>query len=364
MIRPPFSSTKSAAAFALLLLLLLLSPVLAGKRFLPPREEIYSSTLLFYASTHYLRQQIFQEKGDIDIAFVGASWMAYGIDTTYVQKKLSEKLGRKAVVVTLGWSWGGFDALYFFTQDLLQHRKVHLIIFTRDLLQENDPHRAAAHWFRLGDNAKSLAGLPLNLQAEYYFGSILGMPRNLLSLVRSNEPDLKPSEAWDRRDPADQLGAALVKFSYGANPDLGANLVFLPFVPTNGISPSNVCVYSPATRNLFRFEHSAAPLQRHFASQFGSLAQTNQVPLAYLHIPVLSEVRLPILWEREFWPDLVETNVVMIGIPPATMFSGLSDSEVLKLFFNPLHLNQNGQQYFTWLITPRLLEIYDKQNKP
>jgi hypothetical protein len=40
--RPAFSSTKQAAAFALLLLFVLLSPVLAGKRWLPPRECSYA----------------------------------------------------------------------------------------------------------------------------------------------------------------------------------------------------------------------------------------------------------------------------------------------------------------------------------
>jgi hypothetical protein len=37
--RPAFSSTKQAAAFALLLLVLLLSPALAGRKFLPSREQ-------------------------------------------------------------------------------------------------------------------------------------------------------------------------------------------------------------------------------------------------------------------------------------------------------------------------------------
>jgi hypothetical protein len=357
--RPAFSSTKQAAAFALLLLVLLLLPVLAGKKFLPARDQIYSSTSLRYASSHFLRQQIFEESEDIDIAFIGSSRMAYGIDTPYVQKKLSEKLGRKAVVITLGWSWSGFDALYLITQDLLQHRKVHLLVVSEELLQENDPHRAAAHWFRWGDNFGSVVGLPFRLQAEYYFGAILGMPRNLLSLVRPNIPELVPAEAdvWlDRTE--DRKGAATIEFGYGTATN------FSPYVPAIGISNTNNCIYSPATRNRFRFEHSAAPLQLHFARQFGQLVLTQQVRLAYLHIPVLSEVRSPILREKEFWPDLIGTNAIIFGIPPATMFSGLNNAEVFKLFFNPLHLNRNGQQYFTRLFTPTLLEIYDHQASP
>ncbi len=354
--RPAFSSTKSAAAFALLLLVLLLSPVLVGKRFLPSREEIYSSTSLRYASTHYIHEQIFREKGDIDIVFIGSSRIAFGIDTPYVQQKMSEKLGRKATVVTLGWSWGGFDALYFIAQDLLQHRKVHLLVFTEEVLQENKPHRAAAHWFRWGDNAESLVGLPMQLQAEYYFGAILGMPRNLLSLVRPNVPELDPAGAavWSERK-EDRLGATSAECIFDTDPNFSA------FAPSNSISVTNVCVYSPATKSLFRFGHSAAPLQVHFARKFGELVQTHQVPVACIHIPVLKQIRTPIMEQREFWPDLIDTNLVMLGIPPATMFSGLSETEILKLFINPLHLNRNGQEYFTRLITPCLLEIYDAE---
>ena len=65
--------------------------------------------------------------------------------------------------------------------------------------------------------------------------------------------------------------------------------------------------------------------------------------------------------EREFWPDVLHADVTMMGIPPATLFAGLTDDDVRKLYYNPTHLNKNGQEYFTQIITPRLLEIYADQ---
>jgi hypothetical protein len=51
--------------------------------------------------------------------------------------------------------------------------------------------------------------------------------------------------------------------------------------------------------------------------------------------------------------------VELLGIPPKKLFSGLSDEQVLKLYADPMHLNQNGQRYFTRLITPTLLQLYE-----
>src|SRR5580698_8357613 len=110
---PAFSTTRQATAFGLLLLLLLLLPVLIGKSCLPPREEIYSSLPWGAGAYPYLEDQIFNQKEDIDIAFMGSSRMWWGIDTPQVEAQLSQKLGRKAVVSSLCWNAPGFDPFYF-----------------------------------------------------------------------------------------------------------------------------------------------------------------------------------------------------------------------------------------------------------
>ena len=151
--RPAFSSTQQAAAFALVLLLLLALPLLMGKKLLPPRVEIYTSTPAVLGPYHHLYRQIFEETNDIDIAFMSSSRMLHGVDAPYVQHALSQKLGRPAVVLTLSWDWSGFDANYFITRDLLQHRKVKMIVFCDESRVGDNPHHAAPRWFRFGDDA-------------------------------------------------------------------------------------------------------------------------------------------------------------------------------------------------------------------
>ncbi len=362
--RPAFSSTKSAAAFAVLLLFTLLSPVLVGKNLLPPRSEIYSSLTWRYGPFSYLHRQIFKETNELDVAFIGSSRMWAGIDTPYFQNELSRAIGRPAVVQTFGWSWLGFDAEYFITQDLLAHRRVRMIVFDDEYWPA--PHVAATRWFRFADNAEALRGMPLPVQASYYFASVLGMPRNLLSRVRENFPEelVNPAnDHWENfyraPDSAGRLGALTVERG------LSPTAPFAPFTPEVGAQRSAVRVYSPETKSEFHFAGPPTPeWQLQFAKKFAALAQAHGVKLVYLHLqPPFSanETNSPVILERENWPEVLGTNIPMLGIAPEKLFAGIRAEDFPKLFYTPdwCHFNQNGQPFFTSVITPALIQIYE-----
>lgn len=369
--RPAFSSTRQAAAFALMLLLLLLAPVLAGKRFLPPRSEIYSSIWWSSGDYPYFYQQIFQEKGDIDILFIGASHIHTAIATPYVQEQLGKTLGRPAVVRTFGWGWPGYDNLYFVTKDLLEHRRVRMLVFDDLYSQSDRPHILMPRMFRYGDDADTLEGLPLPMKASYYFASVVGMPRSLLGLGRANfPPDLnsdKPTffEIHDRAsNPVARLGALTEHL--GFSPDFLADYYkhppYVEFNPQTGTQPSDVCIYSEETKANFFFTNQVLPpMQLHFAQKFAELAREHGCQLVLLHVPFYDERRSTVISTAVFWPDALHADVTMMGIPPATLFKGLTDDEIRKLYSDPVHMNENGENYFTSLMTPSLLKLYESQ---
>src|SRR5215469_2387895 len=125
--RPAFSSTRQAGAFVLLLLALLLAPALVGKKILPSREAIYSSIWWQNDDFPYMDGQIFRERGDMDIVFMGSSHIWAAFDAPYVQEQLWKKLDRPAIVRTFGWGGAGYDEIYFVAQDLLAHRRVRML---------------------------------------------------------------------------------------------------------------------------------------------------------------------------------------------------------------------------------------------
>jgi hypothetical protein len=364
--RPAFATSRQALAFALLLLALLLSPLLVGKSLLPSRSQIYSSIWWANGDFPYFSQQVYEEKGDIDIAFVGSSHLWNGISSRYVQEQLSKQLGRPAVVRTLCWGEAGSDSLYLIIRDLLQNRRVKLLVVDGDFGDFNRPHSLTPKWFRWADDAESLAGLPLEQQAIYYFASILGMPRNLVGLVRSN----LPADLYSGRktyyeiyahalNPVSELGTMTARVGFKSDDQFAP---FSSYSPDVEIPSSAVNIYSSDTAKNFDFSREPLPpLQSHFLRKFGDMVQQQASKLALIHIPIYDERRSPKIQERTFWPDTVSADMTLAGIPPALLFGSLTDENIRKLYGDSGHLNKNGQEYFTRIVTPALLQIYTSQ---
>jgi hypothetical protein len=373
MMRPAFTSTKAAAAFAGLLLLVLLAPVLAGKKFLPPREQAYATLSWGYSAYPWIRHEIFEETNDIDVVFMGASRMFFGVDVPYVQAELSKKLGRPAVVRAVAWTGAGYDALYLLAQDLLAHRRVRLLVFDDENRTSAFRNPAIPAWFRWGEDAAALSGLSLAEQARFYFAAVLGMPRNLLGQVRSDLPaalvSARPNilEQFHHTDSiAGHLGTASARLGFADAPlQWGDAASFAPYVPQTSATPADAEVYSSTGKTDYAFARAPLPdCQVHFARQFSAVARVHGCRLVLLHHPILEEGRSPLIQERSYWPDIFQTEVTMLGIPPAKLFGGLNDAAMKSLFIEPVHLNQNGQKYFTLLITPRLLQLYEASIHP
>jgi hypothetical protein len=349
--------------FSLLLLVLLLLPLAMPKSLLPPREEIYSSVPWGDGSFPYMREQIFDEKGDIDVLFMGSSRIWWGIDTPQVQKALTQKLGRKAVARTLAWNNPGFDAVYFILRDVLEHRKVRVLVISDcSSGAGNTAHWASAFWFRVADQGDGLAGLSWRSKPTFYTSALLGMPRNLLGLLRTNLPVIPSDEiSWGKFEhvgsPSLRLGALAVRRRL--------DQPFADYSPQSNARASDVCIYSEMTKPEFTFaENAISPMQSKFLAKIGALAREYHVKLVYLHMPETTEMKSPSINEPVFWPPLLGGDVTMMGIAPTKLFSGLSDKEILKLFYNFEHFNQNGQTYFTSLIAPSLVQVYEDQANP
>ncbi len=367
--RPAFASTPSAAAFALLLLALLVLPAVVGKNLLPPREQAYARLGWGSGPYPWIENQIYHETNDIDIVFIGSSHIFNAINTPYVQAQLSARLGRPAVVRTLAWGGAGYDALYFIARDLLAQRRVRLMVFYDEHPAPGIRHNQTPAWFRFGSDAGLLAGLAGREQGLFYFAAIIGMPRNLLSLVRPNLPAPLVTDRpnyWETvvsgGNPATQLGCLRVRRGFALDP--AATFVpFAPYMPATAARPADALVYVPATREDFEFSHAPLPAwSAHFARQFAALARQQGVKTVMLYLPVRAEVRSTVIPERTCWPDLLG-DVTLLGIPPAKLFGSLTGDELDKIYADPAHFNQNGQEYFTRLITPALIQLYEAAGK-
>jgi hypothetical protein len=361
---PAFSSAREAGLFGLLVLVVLALPLLIPKSALPPREQIYAALPWEVGPFPYIHQQIFEEKSDVDIAIMGSSRTWASLATPYLQEKLSEKLGRKAVVVSVCWPWAGFDALYMMSRDLMQQRKVHMLIFSDEtsLMGSLDaPHEQAWRWLRYSEETEEMSGLSWQSRLAYYYGTVLGMPRTLMTMLRPNLPPVLTPEKFKTLDevhhwimPPDRLGALSVKETFPDRTD-----DFAPYTPDWSASPSEVVTYSSETASDFKFGQGPTDsLQIYYAQKLAAMAKAHDTQLVCLNVPSFTGRRLPELKEPYFWPDTLHAPVTMLGIPSSELFSGLTDQDITKLFWDNVHFNLNGQEYFTRIVAPKLFDLY------
>jgi hypothetical protein len=362
MMRPAFSSTKQAATFALLLLALLLSPVLAGKKFLPSREQAYATLGWNNGAYPWVYNQIFQETNAIDIAIIGSSHIWYGINTPYLQQKLSEKLHRPAVVRTLAWGGAGYDGLYFVTRDLLAHRQVRLLVFYDESSGACSQNAAAPIWFQWGEDAAVLPGLGLPEQGLLYFATVIGMPRNLLCAFRPNLPAplvTDQTNYWSMANgspnPATQLGCLSLRLGFNRSS------AFEALLPTTTAQPMGAVVYAPSTQARFKFTGTNRPAwEASFAQRLTALWRADGVQSVMVSLPSLTEARSSVILEKAYWPEFFP-DTSLLGIPPAEIFSQMTEAELRKIYADTWHFNQNGQIYYTSLITPALIQLYENR---
>jgi hypothetical protein len=201
-------------------------------------------------------------------------------------------------------------------------------------------HHKTSYWFRYADNAEALTGLPLKSQASFYASAIVGLPRNLVGLLRSN------------------LGAI------PTNPSAPMwNHSPLDYAPQTSTTAADVQIYADATKAAFHFGERPLPaMQLEFIHKISSLAQQYHTQLVLLSLPDFADHSQTRIEEDANWPEAFGADLRLVGIAPATLFRGLTETQIHQLYYNATHFNQNGQNYFTPLITPSLIQIYEKQN--
>ena len=196
------------------------------------------------------------------------------------------------------------------------------------------------------------------------------MPRNLLELLVSNLPPVPHSELTGylagkhAANPENTLGCILTHVGFDPT-YVDLHPKFIPYAPQAAATPADVCVFAPATATNFVFSgRPLPPNQVYFAKKFGLLAKTHGCNLVALHLPLFEESKSQVITEPLNWSNLMETDVCLMGIPGGRLFAGLSESEMALLFYDPNHLNANGQRYFTSLIMPALIQFYESHADP
>jgi hypothetical protein len=361
--RPAFSSTGQAAVFGLVTAAFLLLPLAAAKTGCFDRHDVYPTLGWNNGAFSWIQRQIFEETNDVDIAFVGSSLILNDINARYVADQLGQKLHRKAEVFTLGWGWQGMDATCAVARDLLEHRRVRMLVVYDERDVVDYPHPRASHWFLWGRQADALEGVSDRDKMALYGSAVLGAPRHLLSLLRADE--MEGPAIWSQwsfqhhaEDFVESRGSWRVLLSYRNSTN------FIPFAPPALATPADTLVYSPATRASFAFDGRVPqPYEAHFAREIPRLCAARQTSFVVLHLPILKERGESKICVREPSAEFLGAGARIVGISSSNLWAGVPAADVGKFYYDDVHFNKNGEDRITPLITPALLNLYDEASR-
>ena len=342
---PAFHSSARAAAFGGVVLFFLTLPVILDWIGPTSREQMYRGISERVGAFDFIRRQIFDSSSDLDVVFCGSSLLAGAIDPRYVERELSRAVGRRASVVVLPQSWQGPDMNYFVARDLLEARRVKMLVIASpsSTQQSNQPHVQLFRVVRYGDHPNALDGLGMRHRLSIYADFVLGAPRHALSLVRVNhiDPDAGASIPYGTAE------------GYRGRP-------FKSHETAPSSIPADSMIYSIESRDRFRFVNP--PLnsyQLHFLQKTAELAREHDSVLAILHIPSPVERGAPTVFERQRLPEIFGDSVAFVGVPSSRLFQDIPGAEFFD-YYHDEHLNTNGMALYTKAITPALIELYER----
>lgn len=302
------------------------------------------------ASFPFLYQQIYERKEPIDVLFLGASILWSGIDSAAVEQDLERTLGRKANVVTMAWNYIGLDLANLVLKDLLDRRKVRMIVSYAPGTGEtpNQPHPMIASFLQLDQAQYLFPSLNPLQRAQLYGALVLGAPRQVWGNLSAR--------SWA---PSPQLVAA-----HGANRvHLGYRGQAFETLTEAELTPPVVppadWIYS-AGASQFEFQQAALPdYEDRMMRLLARTAAGYRIPLVLTHIPRDRGLQSERVLERVDWTQILEGDVTLVGLAPRTLFQGRTDEWIQKLFYNE-HLNEQGARYFTRAVSPTLIQLFQK----
>jgi hypothetical protein len=349
ILRPAFASDAGAIGFLVLIAFALFLPVIITNSGLISRRHSYQIMPENQGAYSFVEKEIFDKKEDIDILFLGSSVLWNAVDTPQIEKALSDKLGRPARVVTFGFNFNGIDIPYTMLRDVLERRRVRLVVFSIPRLAFTEgPSTTSYKFLRYDEEKEVIDGLPLKSKVSLYASSVLRSPHDLLTIIRQNPS--KPSPY------SENLGANKEFLGMYRDPKK-----FERYTPEFPVFSSSDLIFSSSNQDRYRFTNEEiTPHQNHYLDKMIELLKAKGVSMAMLNVPQYSEKYSDKIIERQDWAKKFKTEIPLIGIPPTVLFAGLNEKEIEKLHCDREHFNMNGNEYYTRAILPAVLEVFEQ----
>lgn len=364
---PSYKSKRMQLIMTGVLLALMSGPLILGKLDLLDSVDMFATSKIF--AIKYLVNQIRKGPAEIDIAFIGSSDLSTSISASIIQQELSEKLGRPATVRNFSAPLGKAGYSLVVAETLLKTKKVKLLVIELQIDGPIQKENLVFNWWQAWAHRKLTAQLPIADQISLYAEAVLGVPQQLLSLVRANDALGLANDLSDQLSRIESAhGSFEVKRNFGE-----AELRLRTYPEDDIFTEKNFAIPAFNPEDLiFRASKDANP--KHFVQNWNL---TEKQIAFYSRIRELAEIqggkiiflRVNRPWENTSTADIPKNipdslKSVPILVIPETWLTGKYDSETKRLaLYNLGHRNLNGMRLFTKAVAPAILQIYSESHE-
>jgi hypothetical protein len=344
-VSPVFSHRYEALAFVTFCILSLLAPFVLPK--IVPLESRYEAIPWNLGNYTFIREQIFEQEGPIDILFLGPSAVWTGIDPTLVQEALRERYKRDATALNFGVDFYGNEQAYFLLRDTLLTRRVRLVVLGAPSPSTSAPHLVTPYLLDLHRDRTLLSSLPISSWPAFYAAAVLGAPRQLLSFLRPNQQLTAHGQGKH----------AVSRIGNGQHYDTRAlEDVAVPSSTPLSPHPSKDVNGDVLSKGDPRILETAPSLhQEKILQAIERLCRQSGTGLVLLRVPLQSDeadvIRLPST-------ELLGGRLKLIA--PRPEFATLPPADRAPYYRNAGHLNYRGAFLFTRNALPALLRMYEE----
>ena len=346
-VNPLFLSTSNAILFCIVIFIFLIAPFFVDKFSNLTVKSCYLATPTRGGDYGFISRETFDKKGAVDVLILGSSFMWTGVNAEIIKNEIDRKAKIDSNVINFGTNWKSMALLYRLFKDISDNRKVKMLMIpalTLSEVKKEQMHILSKYWLPFDLIMENKKEFNIDFLIKSYAIKLLGLPRQLLSLVRNdfNENTFDTSKYGSYLVPAGYYGRPFFKKEYEAPHIKPSELL-------KGISHHDLVSRKSELKDSSRVAFIKLILQ---------LAERKGTRVIFLK-PKQCPSDKGGADETVFIPAAFKKKVHVISLNDNELYPSLSKTEVENMYYNKNHLNSNGNKYFTKTILPAIMEIYE-----
>ncbi len=335
---------------ACLVMLVLLTPIFESV--LISQKDKYSVHPDPLRKLDYIGMEIYAEKPPIDFLFLGPSSLWSSLNASTIEKHLRKINNNDQIFVeNFGHTFNGIGLDYFLLKDLIENRGVKKLFLGMVPVRQKEIHRYIRY---IWDPVQDAGDLNIKLFSSYYAEKILESVPNIVRHYFM-PPHVNPRIL----NYIEQTNGSLVQRKDFLNGPEKIKFEDLSRVPM-ALNLKDVLHDSTSTEIQRIADYTE--YQEFFLRKIMNLAQEKGIRV-YLIIPptMVQEAELNKLQVMTYKNgERIPGNY--LGIPMAKLFAGDDLNTIKKYYYDLLHTNKNGSEYFTKSMLKPFQEIYEQTN--